>query len=308
MVYDYALWRGDRPFIAGLLPGVRAVLDAFISHVQTNNLLKASDGWNFSDWVPDWPLGVPPDGFNGFSGLLNWHLTYTLGLAASLESWTGDPFLAQRWRSWRERVASAIGHAFWDERRGLFADDLAHKHFSEHTQCLALLSGLLNGEQHTSVAQSLLQDTSLTPATIYFNHYLFETFRLLEQPAAFFSRMELWFHLRTQGFKTTPEQPEPTRSDCHGWGAHPLYHYFASLLGIRPASFGFDRVEIAPMPGHLTSLSGAMVHPRGQIEADLQFENGQVDGKISLPAGLAGTFRFAGKSLELQPGPQSIKF
>ncbi|RPJ23831.1 MAG: alpha-L-rhamnosidase, partial [Chloroflexi bacterium] len=109
-----------------------------------------------------------------------------------------------------------------------------------------------------------------------------------------------------QGFKTTPEQPEPTRSDCHGWGAHPLYHYFASLLGIRPASFGFDSVEIAPMPGHLVSLAGEMVHPRGRIEADLYFENGHVHGNISLPVGVTGTFCFAGRKLELQAGPQRV--
>jgi hypothetical protein len=307
MVYDYALWRGDRSFIAGLLPGVRAVLDSFLAHVQPNDLLKAPGGWNFSDWIADWPLGVPPDGFDGLSGLFNWHLVYTLGLAASLEEWAGDHFLARRWQSWRERVAAAISAAFWDEQRGLFADDLAHKQFSEHTQCLALLSGALKGEQYTSVGQNLIHDASLTRTTIYFNHYLFETFRLLKQPAAFFSRMGLWFELSVQGFKTTPEQPEPTRSDCHGWGAHPLYHYFASLLGIRPASFGFDSVEITPMPGHLVSLAGEMVHPRGPIVADLHFENGHVHGNISLPPGVTGTFYFAGSKLELLPGPQSIE-
>jgi len=307
MVYDYALWRGDRPFIAGLLPGVRVILDAFLAHVQADNLLKAPNGWNFSDWVADWPLGVPPDGVNSCSGLLNWHLVYTLGLAAKLEDWAGDRFLAQRWQFWREAIAVATSESFWDERRGLFADDLTHQHFSEHSQCLALLSGALNGAQHASVAQNLLQDASLTRTTIYFNHYLFETFRLLEQPAAFFSRMGLWFDLAAQGFKTTPEQPEPTRSDCHGWGAHPLYHYFASLLGIRPASFGFDRVEIAPMPGHLVTLAGQMVHPRGLIEVDLNFENGRVNGKVSLPVGLTGTFRYAGKSLDLHSSSQSIE-
>jgi hypothetical protein len=306
MVYDYALWRGDRLFIAELLPGVRAILDAFLAHVQSNKLLKAPNGWNFSDWIADWPLGVPPDGFDGFSGLLNWHLVYTLGLAASLEDWAGDRFLTRRWQYWRENVAAAISREFWDEERGLFADDPAHKHVSEHTQCLALLSNVLSGEQHTRVAQNLLHDASLARTTIYFNHYLFETFRLLKQPAAFFSRMGLWFDLSTQGFKTTPEQPEPTRSDCHGWGAHPLYHYFASLLGIRPASFGFDSVEIAPMPGHLVSLAGEMVHPRGRIQADLHFENSHVHGNISLPPGVPGTFCFAGKSLGLQPGSQSI--
>ena len=307
MVYDYALWRGDRPFVVGLLPGVRAILDAFLASVQPNNLLKAPHGWNFSDWIADWSLGVPPDGFDSFSGLLNWHLVYTLGLAASLENWAGDRFLAQRWQFWRETIAASISAAFWDEQRGLFADDLAHKHFSEHTQCLALLSDVLEGEQHTSVGQNLLHDASLTRTTIYFNHYLFEAFRFLGQPAAFFSRMGLWFDLAAKGFKTTPEQPEPTRSDCHGWGAHPLYHYFASLLGIRPASFGFDSVEITPLPGHLMNISGEMVHPRGLIAADLHFENGHVYGNITLPLGVTGTFCFAGRKLELQAGSQLVE-
>ncbi|MCB0149737.1 MAG: hypothetical protein KDE01_19095, partial [Caldilineaceae bacterium] len=84
----------------------------------------------------------------------------------------------------------------------------------------------------------------LTRTTIYFTHYLFETYRLLEQPAALFERLGLWFDLAAQGFKTTPEQPEPSRSDCHGWGAHPLYHFFATLLGIRPSAPGFGQVEI----------------------------------------------------------------
>jgi glycogen debranching enzyme len=222
MVYDYALWRGDRHFVAELLPGMRAILDSFLVHVQSNKLLKAPAGWNFSDWIADWPLGVPPDAFDGFSGLLNWHLVYTLGLALRLEEWAGDCLLAQRWHNWRETIATAIGTAFWNEQRGMFADDCPNKNYSEHTQCLALLSGLLVDEQYSRTAKNLLQDKSITRTTIYFNHYLFETYRLLEQPAAFFDRMGLWFDLPAQGFKTTPEQPEPTRSDCHGWGAHPL--------------------------------------------------------------------------------------
>ena len=308
MVSDYALWRGDRAFVAGLLPGVRAVLDGFLGHVSAENLLQApADGWNFTDWVADWPLGVPPDGFDGFSGLLNWHLVYTLGLAARLEDWAGEEIAAQRWLGRRDAFAAAAQAAFWDEPRGVFADDRGHTRFSEHTQCLALLSGALAGDAYARAAHNLLNDGSLTRTTIYFNHYLFETYRLLEQPAATLARLGLWFDLPAQGFKTTPEQPEPSRSDCHGWGAHPLYHYFASLLGIRPAAFGFERVEIAPMPGHLTHLSGEMVHPLGRIEADLHFEKGGVRGSIALPAGVSGTLRYAGKTLALAPGRQQIR-
>ena len=307
MVYDYALWRGKPAFVRRQLPGVRAVLDGFLANVQADHLLKAPAGWNFADWVPDWPLGVPPDGVDGFSGLLNWHLVYTLDLAARLEAWTGDPILAQRWQAWGERVATAARTAFWDEARGLFADDLAHRHFSEHTQCLALLSGAPLGNPYARATHNLLQDASLTRTTVYFSHYLFETCRLLEQPAAFFARLGLWLDLPAQAFKTTPEQPEPTRSDCHGWGAHPLYHYFASLLGIRPAAFGFTQVEIAPMPGDLDRVSGEMVHPRGRIKVDLHFENDQVSGDIVLPADTTGIFRYAGKTLGLRSGRQAIE-
>lgn len=87
---------------------------------------------------------------------------------------------------------------------------------------------------------------------------------------------------------------------------NPLYHFFATLLGICPVTFGFDEVEIAPMPGHLTHLSGELVHPRGRIIADLHFADGQLRGTVALPAGLHGAFCYAGKTVALQAGAQPI--
>jgi alpha-L-rhamnosidase len=307
MVYDYALWRGDQSFITKMLPGVRAVLDGFLKSINSDNLFQASDGWNFTDWTSAWPLGVPPDGFGGLSAVLNWHLVYILGLAAKLERWAGEDLLAERWESWRNKISTASKSHFWDEQRGLFADDKAHASFSEHTQCLALLSGTLEGEAYNRTAYNLINDMSLTRTTIYFTHYLFETYYLLKQAEAFFKRMELWFELPDQGFKTTPEQPEPSRSDCHGWGAHPLYHYFTTMLGIRPKSFGFKQLEIAPMPGHLTSLIAEMIHPQGLIKANLHFDKDRVWGQVSLPPNTTGTFYYAGKTQGLKAGTQQIQ-
>lgn len=306
MVHDHALWRGDRAFIASLLPGVRAVLDAFLARVAADDLLHAPPGWNFADWVTGWPIGVPPDGFTGISGLLNWHLVYALGLAIDLEKSVGEPTLARRWERAKDDLARAARTAFWDRERGLFADDLAHAHFSEHTQCLALLSGVVEGDEFERVGTALLNDAGLTRTTIYFTHYLFETYRLLGRPDALFDRLGLWFDLPAQGFKTPPEMPEPTRSDCHGWGAHPLYHFFATLAGIRPASFGFASVEVAPLPGPLTSLSTTLVHPRGSIEVSLAFEGERLRGRIALPDGVDGTLRWRTRTLPLYPGEQAV--
>jgi len=61
----------------------------------------------------------------------------------------------------------------------LFSDDRAKAHFSEHAQCLAILSGLLEDEQCAQVGEGLLNSTELARTTIYFTHYLFEAYRVL---------------------------------------------------------------------------------------------------------------------------------
>jgi hypothetical protein len=125
--------------------------------------------------------------------------------------------------------------------------------------------------------------------------------------AALFSRLSLWFDLRKNGFVTPFEEPEPTRSDCHGWGAHPLFHYHATLLGVRPGSPGFARVEIRPHLGKLTALRGSVAHLRGAIEVNLTREGKGIRGVVRLPAGLHGNFVWRGVRVALHPGDNLIE-
>jgi hypothetical protein len=124
----------------------------------------------------------------------------------------------------------------------------------------------------------------------------------------FFERLGLWYEHEALGLKTPMEAPEPTRSDCHAWGSHPLYHAFATILGIRPASFGFESVRIAPQLGPLERAQGKLPHPLGFIEADLELKKGALSGSVSLPKGLKGIFVYAGKTKRLKPGKQKISF
>lgn len=307
MVHDYAMWRGDRPFIAGLLPGMRAVLDGFLGLIAGDGLLPSPAGWNFVDWVPAWLHGVPSDGDRGVSGVLNWHLAYTLKLAVELEQWAGEAELAQRYERHRSRLAVRLVSCFWNEARGLFADDPEHTSFSEHTQALAVLSDTLDPKQQQRMAARLRTDRHLTRTTIYFTHYLFEAYYVLGMADAFFERLGVWLALPDEGFKTIPEQSERVGSDCHGWGAHPLYHCFATILGIRPASFGFDRVVIAPMPGHLRAISGTLSHPRGMIDVTITHMNGRMTIDINLPNGLTGTFQYRHGVQELTAGRHTLE-
>ena len=103
---------------------------------------------------------MPPGGDpGGTSGPLNWLLVYSLQAAAELEIFAGEPELAARYTRLAQRQARATEAAFWDEERGLFADDLAHHHFSEHAQCLALLGGHAGRQMAARTAAELLRTT-----------------------------------------------------------------------------------------------------------------------------------------------------
>ena len=257
--------------------------------------MKAPVGWNLEDWVPAWTettqdvrnWGVPPDGETGFSGLLNWHLVYTLNLVAELEGWLGEPELAARWSRLATALAARLDRAFWVPSRGLYADDLSHRFFSEHTQCLALLSKCLSPQRADTLAGTLFSGSEMERGTIYFTHYLFECAAATGRIQPLFDRMEtMWFPLRGMGFKALPEEPEPCRSDCHAWGAHPLYHFYTSVLGIRPAKPGATHLTIRPQLGPLTQASGSMPLPRGVITVDFKIQQGQLKGRIVLPRGV----------------------
>jgi hypothetical protein len=97
-----------------------------------------------------------------------------------------------------------------------------------------------------------------------------------------FEKLDLWHTLKRDGLKTTIESPEPTRSDCHAWGAHPLYHYYATIAGIRPAAPGFTEVTIQPQLGTLTELDAILPHPLGEIR--VQVRNSHTT--IELPDGV----------------------
>ena len=314
MVYDYALWRGDAAFVRGVMPGVRAVLDAYAAFRNADGLVdgaRCEGHWRFVDWVPEWYIpkhsGMPPDAEFGVNGTVNWQYARVLSLAAELEEFVAEPELAARNRRLATEVAQRATAAFWDDRRGLLAEDSAKEHFSEHTQCLALLSGQLDAAREQTVAAGLFSDPDLSRTTISFSHHLFEVCRLFDRMDVLFDRLSLWFRCLERGMRTPLEREHPPRSDCHGWGAHPIYHFLTSVLGVRPATMGFRTVRIEPHMGPLTRAEGRLPHPRGAIDIDLRVERGKVRGRVRLPRPLTGTFVCGDVTMPLRPGMQDVR-
>lgn len=264
MVHDFALWRGDMAFVKNLMPGVRAVLDAYRRNVDDQGVFHALEGWNFMDWVNGWGDGAPVGAHWGVSGILNVHLALVARLASELETWLGEPELAKYHAKLADRVLEAFEKKFYDAKRGLYADDPEHAHWSEHAQCLALLAGAKHGEAAVKKIADGTPD-GMVQTTVYFDHYLFEALGKIGRTDAILKRFGLWFGLLDNGLRTVIEMPEPTRSDCHAWGAHPLFHFFATLLGVRPTSPGMATVSIHPNLGGLEWAEGSLPTPHGPI-------------------------------------------
>ncbi len=310
MVYDHALWKNAPHLSEQWLLGVRAALDFWWKHQNSEGLIESPDGWNFVDWITDWTKGgIPSGGLAGdVSSILNGHLIYSLMLAAELEDHAGEPEAAQLQRRRARELTEALIQHFWDEKRGLFADDLSHEHWSEHAQLFLILSGLLDEARCDRIMETLASsEEDIARSTIYFSHYYLEACYQTRRMDLAFDRLKIWKELPGIGMKTTYEKPGNTRSDNHGWGSHPLYHCFASILGIRPGKMGYRTVHICPQLGPLNEASGKAIHPDGFIEASFRRNGEKLTGEISLPDGIDGTLEINGETIHIEPGVKNFK-
>jgi hypothetical protein len=307
MLHDYAFWRGDRAFVADMLPFARRILEAFWrsadpgsgadvyptrhlgpASLRARGFIVSPQGWNFVDWVPDWGWGEPPGAEAGqISPCINWMVVWATGLAAELEEYAGYPEFAQLWTRLGREHTHRLLEAFWDPDTSLIAEDSTRSVFLEHTNSLALLTNWLPPEIAAALRSALFaKDAPTVRTTVYFSHYFFEAAARSRRPDVFFDRLEPWYEMVEMGLKTTYEfrDVRTTRSDCHAWSAHPLYHLCCSVAGIRPAAPAFAAVDFDPQLGPLERIAIRIPHPGGEIEAEIRrASNGQTQAKLVLP-------------------------
>lgn len=285
--HGYALWRDDLEFVRSLMPGLRHTVDAMLAMRDTNGLIAAKQGWTFIDWVPEWGMGIAPGADGGVNACLNWNFVYSLGLLAEMEAHFGEMELATRFNRISREIATKLCELLWVEEVGLFADTLDAVSFSEHGQIFAILSGLIPYSYLEKIDFGSAHITAR--ASVSYSHYLCEAHFRLGRHELLLEKMESYRVFKDRGLLTLPEQHEPSRSDCHAWTAHPLYHYYASLLGIRPVGFGFKKVEIRPMLQSSLRYAGSIPHPKGEISVAISAEeSGSRSVTVSLPDGLPG--------------------
>jgi len=308
MLHDYWRYRGEEAFVRQFLPGARGVLQWFEWRISPSGLLGPLEWWNFVDWVPEWKSGVPPLDADGQSSILSLQFAAALREGAELESALGLPERAEHYRALRAKIIDAVRHYCLAESRRLITDTPSKKHFSQHANVLAVLEDVIPAEDQPRVMKTVLADPTLSQATYYFRFYLHRAMKKAGLADAYLNQLEPWRRMLALGLTTWAENPEPTRSDCHAWSAHPNFDLLSTVAGIEPAAAGFRQVRIEPHLGPLTRLTASLPLPQGDITVSYQRNGDNLIADVTLPENLKGSFLWRGKEAALVGGRQHLEF
>ncbi len=306
MVHDYWLYVGDPEFVGEMLPAVRGVLAFFHRYQQPSASVGLMPWWNYVDWVERWSDGTPPRGDDGATATIDLQLLLAYQWAAELERDLGVRDLSDIDRRRAAELRKTVQARYWDHARQLYADDRGHRSFSQHANALAVLAGVVDGGRATALVERTLGDTTLAPASIYFRYYLNRAAAAAGLGDQYLDLLGPWRTMLGQGLTTWAERDVRSRSDCHAWGSSPNVELLRTVLGIDSTAPGFAQVSIAPHPGTLMSVSGAIPHPRGEISVRLERQGGAIDAVVALPAGVEGEFDWQGHRRRLTPGENRL--
>jgi len=308
MIHDYWMHRKDDSFITQFTPAIKKIIQWFEEKIDPEkNMLGPLPHWNFVDWDNFDERGTAPGTENGNSAIVSLQYSYTLIQAAELFAAFSDQKTAKKYQSLSDELNRYTFLYCFNEDKGLIADTPEQKSYSQHAGIWAILSGAIPAYASKAMIHQLMNDKSIGQVTYFYRFYFVQALKKAGLADLYYSQLTSWREMLKLGLTTFAEKPEPTRSDCHGWSASPLYDFLATVCGIMPSSPGFETVLIKPALGELTTVEGSMPHPLGMITVKIKRAgNSGAESEITLPPKLNGSFQWGMDIIALHEGYQYI--
>lgn len=291
MIKDHYMYFGDRELVGFYRPSMEQVLNWFDSRLTEEGLLGPMPPhyWAFVDWVEEWKQdwGVPSAASGGPIAVYSLMYAAALRAAAELNEETGRQEVAVEYRCRADKVIAAVRRCCWFAERGLYRDGPDTGEISQHTQLWAVLCGAERGEAAAALMRKALDERNLAKVSYAMTYFLM---RALAQAGMYHRSFSLWSKWQEQvklGLTTWMEDPVSQRSDCHAWGAVPLFEFPARLLGVEPHKHGFDEIRIKPHPGPLAFAQGTVPTRHGPVRVAWRLEAGAVFAiQAEVPVGI----------------------
>ena len=280
MVEDYYWQTGDLSVLKLYRATIDSILEWFDQKTGASGLIENLGYWEFVDWVAEWSHlnGVPAAALHGPSTIQNLHYAYALQIAAKINSLTGRPGLAEEYEGKANQIKKLVDALCWSQSAGMYREGPAFEEYTQNAQIWAALTGLSTGEKAAGMMKNALNSPGILKCSFVMQFYLF---RALEE-AGLYSETEAlwqsWKDLLDLHLTTIVEAPAVPRSDCHAWGALPLYEFTTRFLGVRPLAAGWEEILIEPKAFFIKHIEGKVCTPKGDVivRCDIQ------DGKLTV--------------------------
>ncbi|MDB6167250.1 MAG: hypothetical protein JWM88_114 [Verrucomicrobia bacterium] len=286
---DYFHCSGDAATLRDLLPGVRAVLDWYRRHADTEGLPARLPYWNITDWCPWWPRGVVPGADIGPTCIHSAQYINALDEAAGLLRESGAAgeadSLAQEAAGLRRRAHVK----FWSETEGLYFDRPGGPEVSQYGNAWAIVAGLAGERERAIMLKRFPHDGKLAPGSFFWWHTGFAALAKCGRADEIPKYLGPWHESIGYGLSTFVEENSYWRSLCHAWSAHPVLEFQQRILGVTATAPGFAKVRIAPNRCGLAHAAGSVCTPHGLIEVAWRVDAGKFHLKVSAPAGIEAT-------------------
>lgn len=291
MVLEYYWQTGDASVPRRYRPTVDAVLDYYDRKVGSYGLVEGLGYWDQIDWVDQWHsiAGRTPASAVGPATTHNLMYVVALQAAAELTRATGREGVAAEYEERAKQILCNVQRHCWSESEGLYLEGPGYEEYSQHAQVYAVLAGLAEGEQARGILQRALSRPGIAKCSFTQQFFLFRALEKCDAYELTEQQWDLWKPLPGKNLTTIPETPDGAsspRSDCHAWGALPLYEFPRCILGVSPAQPGWERIVIQPRTLSLSSASGTVTTPKGLVSVAWRQDAGGLQIDVETPKGV----------------------
>ncbi len=299
MIYEYFMHSGDKDLLYLVKD---ALVNLFSVHEKTvgkSGLIEDPENYMFIDWldVDGYSMHHPPKALG--QTVLNAFYYKALTCGAKIFALIGDSALEKDCLDKASKVKTSFVE-FYDAEKGLYFDgkldkdtpttwkpeNATKKYYSWHSNVLAVLYGLANGNE-VGIMEKVLKDDTLIKPQPYFMHFvleaidssgLFEKYGLKElskwKYMTEFNKglVEGWVNCKDYGYDYS-----------HVWAGTPTYQLPSKISGLKILKAGFEEITLSPKLCGLKKAKIDIPSPKGVIK--IRLKEGKKP-KIKVPNGI----------------------
>ena len=180
-----------------------------------------------------------------------------------------------RYTARASKVKQAFNLSFFDKTKRIYVDGIGSSHASLHSNMFALAFGLVpESEKETVIAYIKSKGMA---CGVYGANYLLEALFDSGEAEYALSLLTLttdrsWYNMLRMGSTMTTEawdnKYKSNNGWSHAWSSSPAHILPRKLMGIEPATPGFEVIQIKPAISSITEVSVKLPTIRGEIKAE----------------------------------------